>query len=76
MEGALAGSALGGLLSGLTSWGISKQHILKFEETVKGGKFLVIAHGSAAEVEQAHAILATTGAAELTRHGPAARIAS
>lgn len=75
VEGALAGSALGGLLSGLASWGISKQHILKFEETVKGGKYLLIAHGSATEVEKARSILATTGAAELTLHGPAARVA-
>jgi uncharacterized membrane protein len=72
VEGALTGSALGGLLSGLAAWGISKQHILKYEEVVKGGKFLVIAHGSAAEVKKAQAILAATEAVELTSHGQAA----
>jgi uncharacterized membrane protein len=72
VEGALAGSALGGILSGLAAWGISKQHILKYEEVVKAGRFLVIAHGSAEDVKKAQAILAGTGASELTSHGQAA----
>jgi hypothetical protein len=72
VEGAVAGSALGGILSGLAAWGISKQHILKYEEVVKGGKFLVIAHGSAAEVEKAQKILAATGPSDLKAHNQAA----
>jgi hypothetical protein len=72
VEGALAGSALGGILMGLSAWGISKQHILKYEEVVKAGKFLVIAHGSPADVQKAQEILAATGATELTPHGQAA----
>jgi hypothetical protein len=56
IEGAVAGSALGGILSGLAAWGISKQHILKYEEVVKGGKYLVIAHGSGPEVDKASGI--------------------
>jgi hypothetical protein len=72
VEGALAGSALGGILSGLAAWGISKQHILKYEEVVKAGQYLVIAHGSAEDVKKAQAILAGTGASELTSHGQAA----
>jgi uncharacterized membrane protein len=72
VEGAVAGSALGGILSGLAAWGISKQHILKYEEVVQGGKFLVIAHGSAADVQKAREVLSTTGASELTDHRQAA----
>ncbi len=72
VEGAVAGSALGGILSGLAAWGISKQHILKYEEVVKGGKYLVIAHGSGAEVDKAQGILAGTGASNLTDHHEAA----
>jgi Heat induced stress protein YflT domain len=72
VEGAVAGSALGGILSGLAAWGISKQHILKYEEVVKGGKFLVIAHGSAEDVNKAREILSATGASELTSHPQAA----
>jgi uncharacterized membrane protein len=72
LEGALAGAALGGILSGLSAWGISKQHILKYEEVVKAGKFLVIAHGSPEDVKKAQEVLAATGATELTPHGQAA----
>jgi hypothetical protein len=72
VEGAVAGAALGGILSGLAAWGISKQHILKYEEVVKAGKFLVVAHGSADEVTKARAALSSTGASDLTAHGSAA----
>jgi hypothetical protein len=72
VEGAVAGSALGGILSGLAAWGISKQHILKYEEVVKGGKFLVVAHGSAVEVQRANEILSGTKPSELTVHAEAA----
>jgi hypothetical protein len=33
------------------TWAISKQHILKYEEVVKGGKILLIGHGSVAEIK-------------------------
>ena len=36
VEGALAGAAGGGLLGALFGWGVSRQHILKYEERVKG----------------------------------------
>jgi len=72
VEGAVAGAALGGILSGLAGWGISKQQILKYEEVVKAGKFLVIAHGTADDVKKAQGILVGTGASELTAHGQAA----
>ncbi len=72
VEGAVAGAALGGVLSGLAAWGISKQHILKYEEQVKAGKFLVIAHGADKEVTQAQGVLAGTGAANLKYHNEAA----
>jgi hypothetical protein len=71
-EGALAGAAAGGVLSGLAAWGIGKQHILKYEQTVKAGKYVVVAHGSPEEVAKAQAILQGTGAAEVTPHAPAA----
>lgn len=68
IEGAVAGATGGGLLGALVGWGVSKQHILKYEEHLKGGKYLLIAHGSAEEATRAHNILQSTGAAEVTRH--------
>ena len=68
VEGAIAGAAGGGVLGALVGWGVSKQHILKYEEHLKGGKYLLMAHGSAEEVTRAHDILQGTEAAEVTRH--------
>jgi hypothetical protein len=72
VEGAVAGAAFSGLLGWLTSLGISKQHILKYEQYVKAGKYLVVAHGSAEEAAKAKTILAATAPAELNVHGPSA----
>jgi hypothetical protein len=68
IEGVMAGAAGGGLLAALVGWGVSKQHVIRYEEHLKGGKYLLMAHGSADEVMRAHTILQGTGAAELTRH--------
>lgn len=72
IEGAAAGAAGGGLLGALVGWGVSKQHILKYEEEVKGGKYLVVAHGSAEEVARARNILQGSGAVQVTEHAEAA----
>jgi hypothetical protein len=72
MEGAVAGAAVSGMLGWLTALGISKQHILKYEESVKAGRCLVIAHGSADLVQKAKQILEGTKPAELTVHGQVA----
>jgi hypothetical protein len=72
LEGAAAGAALTGVLGWLGSLGISRQHILKYEESVKAGKTLVVAHGSVEEVRKAEAILAATSPAALNLHGQAA----
>jgi len=68
VEGAVAGAAVTGVLGWLTALGISKQHILKYEESIKAGKYLVIAHGTAEDANKARAILEETRPAELTVH--------
>lgn len=68
VEGAIAGAAGGGLLGVLFGWGISKEHILKYEEIVKGGKYLVIANGTEEQVRQAHAILDKTQSETVNLH--------
>jgi hypothetical protein len=73
----LAGAAVAGGLSAfgaaLYSLGIPKDSILEYETALKADRFLLIAHGSAAEVEQARAILATTAPERLDVHGPVGR---
>jgi hypothetical protein len=71
LEGAVAGAAVTGMLGWLASVGISKEHILKYEESVKAGKYLVIAHGTADDVAKAKKILEGTKPADLKVHGAA-----
>ena len=70
VEGAAAAAAVSGLLGWLFALGISKEKILKYEEAVKAGKFLVVAHGPAEAVAQARAILADSGAEHVDLHAP------
>jgi hypothetical protein len=72
VEGAVAGAALSGVFGWLAGLGISKQHILKYEESVKAGKYLVIAHGTPDDVKKARGILEGTKPAELNVHLPGA----
>jgi hypothetical protein len=76
VEGAVVGAAGGGLLGVLVGWGVSKQHILKYEEKVKSGKYLIIAHGDAELVGKARAILENTDAEELAVHDAATTVHS
>ena len=68
LEGAAFGAAGGGLLGALAGWGIAREHSLKYEETLRAGKYLVIARDGAAEVGRASAILEATGAESLRAH--------
>jgi hypothetical protein len=72
LEGALTGAAGAGLLGGLLGWGISKRHVLKYEQAVKAGKYLVVAHGSADEVARARDLLRDTNADNVRVHAQAA----
>ncbi len=71
IEGALAGAAGGGLMGALVGWGVSDKHILKYEEHVKGGKYLVIVHGGNDQVIQAREILNHTDVEEVNVHATA-----
>jgi uncharacterized membrane protein len=57
VEGIVAGAAGGGLLGALFGWGVSKEHILKYEQDIKNGQYMVVANGDEAQINQARAIL-------------------
>jgi len=75
--GALEGAAMVGGLSavgaGLYSIGIPKDSIVKYESALKSDKFIVLAHGTAAEVAKARDIMQTTQSTEVTLHGTEAK---
>ncbi|HTS70914.1 MAG TPA: permease, partial [Terriglobia bacterium] len=68
LEGAVAVGGLSAIGAGLYSIGIPKDSVLKYETAIKSDKFLLVAHGTAAEVAKARDILGTTRPAELSQH--------
>jgi uncharacterized membrane protein len=68
LEGAVVGGTAGIFGAALASVGIPEDAVVRYELAVKAGKFLVLVRGSGEMIEHAHAALAATGAAELTKH--------
>jgi uncharacterized membrane protein len=64
LEGAAVVGGLSALGAGLFSLGIPKDSVLQSEVAVKADKFLLIAHGTDADVDRAKNILKTTAAGE------------
>jgi uncharacterized membrane protein len=60
LEGAVVVGGLSALGAGLYSIGIPQDSILEYETKIKMGKYVVIAHGSNAEVGQVESALAKT----------------
>jgi hypothetical protein len=48
--------------------GIPKDSAVKYESSIKAGKYLLVAHGTAEEAESARRILAQTAAEEVNVH--------
>lgn len=57
LEGAIVVGGVSALGAGLFGLGIPKDSILRYETAIKTGKFLLIAHGSAADSDLAKEIL-------------------
>jgi len=70
--GALEGAAVVGGVSaigaGIYSIGVPKNSILKYETSLKAGKFMLVVHGTVDEVTRAKEILGTTAATDTNLH--------
>jgi uncharacterized membrane protein len=69
LEGAVVVGGLSAVGAGLYSIGIPKDSVIKYESALKADKFIVLAHGTAAEVAKSRDIMQTTHPAELALHG-------
>ncbi len=69
LETAVVVGGLTAVGAGLYSIGIPKDSVLKYETALKADKFILIAHGTAAEVAKAKDIIQTTHPTELAVHG-------
>jgi hypothetical protein len=68
LEGAVVVGGASALGAGLFSIGIPKDSILKYETALQSDEFVLIAHGTAAEVAKAKDIIATTHPAQYEIH--------
>jgi len=69
LEGAVVTGGLSAIGAGLFSIGIPKDSVVKYESAIKADKFILLAHGTAAEVAKAKDIIQTTHPTELALHG-------
>ena len=74
LEGAAVTGGLSALGAALFSIGIPKNSILKYETEIKNGSLLLVAHGTADEVQRARDLLHQTGAERTTVHGQRATV--
>ena len=77
LESAVMVGGVSALGAGLYSMGIPKDSIVKYEAALKTDQFLLIVHGTAAEVTKAMDIIETTHPAQFSVHsGEAAKTAA
>jgi len=74
VEGAMMTGGLSALGAALYGIGIPRDSVIQYETAVKADGFLVMAHGTPAEVERAKSILDATNASRLNIH-KAAKVA-
>jgi uncharacterized membrane protein len=68
LEGAALTGGLSALGAALYGIGIPKNSVLEYETALKSDRFLVIAHGTAADVARAKELLGRTGPAKIAAH--------
>jgi hypothetical protein len=68
LEGAVVVGGLGAVGAGLYSIGLPKESIVKYETALQTDQFLLIAHGSVAEVAKAKEIIDSTNPAQSNLH--------
>jgi hypothetical protein len=76
LESAVVVGGIGAVGAGLVSVGIPKDSVVKYEAVLKTDQFLLIAHGTAAEVAKAKDIIATTHPVEYATHAGEAAAAA
>ena len=62
LEGAVVGGSAGALGAALVSLGVPENSVLEYETKIRTGKYMLLVHGSVAEVEEARGILGLAAA--------------
>ena len=72
LESAVVVGGISAVVAGLVSLGIPKNSAVKYEADIKADKFVLVAHGTPEELEQAQTILADTSPISIESHKMAA----
>lgn len=72
LQGALVGGGVSALAGALSSLGLPKDSVLRYETAVKADKFLIIVHGGPADTLRAREVLAQAGGTDVEGHVAAA----
>jgi uncharacterized membrane protein len=72
LESAVVVVGLSALAAGLVSLGIPKDSAVKYEAEIKADKYVLVAHGTQEELEEARAILTATQPVSIETHALAA----
>lgn len=73
IDGAVVWAGVGVVGAALVSAGIPKDKVVKYETAIGAGKFVVLVHGTQAEVDRARTILAAKGTPDVTTYSPPKR---
>jgi hypothetical protein len=68
LEGAVVGGGAGVIGGALASIGVPKDSVVRYEQQIAGGEFLVVAHGAPSEIEGAKLIMSRAGASSVAGH--------
>jgi hypothetical protein len=75
LEGSIVVGGLSALGAGLYSLGIPKNSVVQYETSIKAGKFVLVAHGTAEEAAKARDMLKTSGAEQIDTYEPSSEVA-
>lgn len=74
LQGAVLGGGFSALVGALTSLGVPKDSVLRYETALKASKFLVLVHGDADQVRRAHEVLSASSTDVETHEAAAAEV--
>lgn len=69
IQGVVAEDGVSPLAVALMTTGISEDSVLRYEAALKAGKFVLVVHGDAEEIERAYRLLDGSGFSSFDRHG-------
>ena len=71
LEGAALGGGLSAIIGALSTIGVPRDSVLRYETALKASKFLIIVHGDDKTVQRARELLSAAGSKDVQAHASA-----